>query len=114
MTLSERAVRQILDVLIDNALRHGKGTVSIRTRSAGAGAVIEVSDEGSGIVGDADRIFERRESTAGSHGIGLALARALAEAEGARLVLHHEGPEPVFMLVMSRAGADGRAPETAD
>jgi signal transduction histidine kinase len=111
VTLSARAVRQILDVLIDNALRHGRGTVTIRTRPAGAGAVIEVSDEGPGIVGDADRIFERRVSTAGSHGIGLALARALAEAEGARLVLHHEGPEPIFMLVMSPAGAEGRATE---
>ena len=76
------------------------------------GAVIEVSDEGAGIVGDAGSIFERRESTVGSHGIGLALARALAEAEGARLVLHHEGPAPVFMLVMSRSGADETAPES--
>ena len=104
--MSDRAIRQILDVLVDNALRHGAGEIAVRVRAAGAGAAIEVSDAGRGVVGDAMRIFDRRASTVGSHGIGLALARALAEAEGARLSLAHAGPGPVFTLVMSAGGLE--------
>jgi signal transduction histidine kinase len=47
---------------------------------------------------DPRRIFDRR--TGSGHGVGLALGRALAEAEGARLVLEHAGPGPVFALVI--------------
>ena len=101
VAVSDRAIRQILDVLLDNALRHGAGEIAVRVRAAGAGAAIEVTDAGRGVVGDAKRIFDRRASSVGSHGIGLALARALAEAEGARLSLAQAGPEPVFTLVMS-------------
>ncbi|MEP6626146.1 MAG: HAMP domain-containing sensor histidine kinase, partial [Acidimicrobiia bacterium] len=108
--ISDRAVRQILDVLVDNARRHGAGEIVVAARPAGSGAVIEVSDEGTGVIAEPERIFERRSSTVGSHGIGLALARALAEAEGARLVLRRPGPQPVFALLMS-PGPDHDEPE---
>ncbi len=98
-SVSDRAVRQILDVLVDNALVHGGGTVGVRARPAASGAVIEVTDGGPGVA-DPDRIFERRVSNAGRSGIGLALARSLAEAEGGRLLLLEPGPRPVFELVV--------------
>lgn len=100
---SERAMRQILDVLVDNALRHGDGPVTIRARPAPAGAVVEVTDQGRGVRGDRDRIFDRRISHGGGTGIGLALARSLAEAEGGRLVLGDTGPGATFALVLPRA-----------
>ncbi len=109
--ISDRAVRQILDVLVDNARRHGAGAIVVAARPAGSGAVIEVSDEGTGVIADPEGIFERRTSTVGSHGIGLALARALAEAEGARLVLRRPGPQPAFALLMS-PGPDHDEPES--
>ena len=46
-------------------------------------------------------IFERRVGR--SNGIGLALARTLAEAEGGRLVLERPGPHPVFSLIIPTA-----------
>jgi len=100
---SERAMRQILDVLVDNALRHGGGPVTIRARPTPAGVVVEVTDQGPGVQGDRDRIFDRRTSHAGGTGIGLALARSLAEAEGSRLVLADTGPGAAFALVLPRA-----------
>ena len=90
-------------MLVDNALRHGSGAISVRARPGGSGAVIEVADQRSGVTGDPARIFDRRTSNAGSHGIGLALARSLAEAEGARLTVVRPGPAPVFTLVMAPA-----------
>lgn len=103
--VSPRALRQIIDVLLDNALRHGTGVVSVRARAAPVGIAIEVTDEGPGIAGDSERIFERRGEGSAGHGIGLALARSLAEAEGARLRLEHAGPNPVFAVFLPAAPA---------
>jgi signal transduction histidine kinase len=83
---SRGTVGQVLDVLLDNALRHGTGTVRSEARVDGTAAVVAVSDEGPGIgEDDADRIFERGASRSGGTGIGLHLARALAQAEGGAL-----------------------------
>ncbi len=104
--VAEPAVRQILDVLISNAYRHGRGTITVAARSSAPGAVVlQVGDEGHAVL-DPRTIFERR--TGESHGVGLALARVLAEAEGARLVLEHPGPGPVFAL---RSSAPSRSEE---
>jgi signal transduction histidine kinase len=65
--------------------------------------VVEVSDDGAGV--DADlvpRLFERGVSGTGSTGVGLALARALVEADGGRLELRKASP-PVFAVFLSRA-----------
>lgn len=103
------AVRQILDVLVDNAAKHGQGKITVRAAELGNGVGIEVDDEGRGIAdGDVDKIFERRAGSDGlvdGHGIGLALARSLAEAEGGRLVLRRPSP-PVFSLLLP--GVDPR------
>lgn len=96
--VSDRALRQILDVLVDNALQHGTGEISVHARGTTGGVVIDVTDEGPGITGDPDSIFQRRAPGATNNGIGLALARSLAEAEGLRLGLVHPGPEPVFSV----------------
>jgi signal transduction histidine kinase len=95
------AIRQILDVLIDNAMRHGQGRITVGAVDVGTGAAIEVGDEGPG-VSDSDDLFIRRASASANgsgHGIGLALARSLAEAEGGRLVLRRPAP-PVFTLLL--------------
>ena len=93
--------------LVDNAARHGRGTITVRTRPRPHGVVIEVSDEGAGITSESDAIFTRRSDRQDRHGIGLALAKTLAEAEGARLRLDHAGPSPVFALYLpSGSGPD--------
>ncbi|MTD54916.1 HAMP domain-containing sensor histidine kinase [Amycolatopsis pithecellobii] len=94
---SEAAIRQILAVLLDNAVTHGRGTVTVTARDAGDALAVDVSDEGPGISGGLDP-FARRESGAG-RGIGLGLARGLAEAEGGRLWLSQPAP-PTFSLLL--------------
>jgi len=96
------AVAQVLAALIENSLMHGGGTVALRTRVTGNQAVIEVTDEGPGVPSDLGaRIFERTISGRNSTGIGLAVARDLAEADGGRLEMLQAKP-PVFGLFLSR------------
>ncbi|MEV8310109.1 ATP-binding protein [Streptomyces flavidovirens] len=96
------AVAQVLAALIENSLMHGGGTVALRTRVTGNQAVIEVTDEGPGVPADLGaRIFERSISGRNSTGIGLAVARDLAEADGGRLEMLQQQP-PVFALFLSR------------
>jgi signal transduction histidine kinase len=87
---STAAVRQILAVLTDNAARHGVGAVTVHAREASGTTAIDVSDEGTGLRQDEAALFRRR--TTSGHGIGLPLARDLAEAEGARLRLSSRTP----------------------
>ncbi len=96
------AVAQVLAALIENSLMHGGGTVALRTRVTGNQAVIEVTDEGPGIPADLGaRIFERAISGRNSTGIGLAVARDLAEADGGRLEMLQANP-PILALFLSR------------
>jgi signal transduction histidine kinase len=62
-----------------------------------------VSDEGH-LRGDPEAIFERRSTQAAGHGIGLALARSLAHAEGARLQLIRSRPT-TFEVIIAAAVA---------
>lgn len=81
------ALAQILSTLFENSLKHGGGTVRVAARRSGPSVVLEVSDEGEGIPATlAPHIFERSVSSSGS-GLGLALARDLAAAQGGRLEL---------------------------
>ncbi len=101
-------VSQVLATLIENTLMHGAGTVTLRVRSSGSSVVIEVQDEGSGVPPElGNRVFERTVSGRNSTGIGLAVARDLAEADGGRLELLALRP-PVFALFLGRSSATGR------
>lgn len=96
------ALSQILSTLVENALAHGRGTVDIAARRAGPSVVIELGDEGAGVSPTiAPHIFERSVSSSGS-GLGLTLARDLAEDNGGRLELVSAQPA-VFAVFLSEA-----------
>jgi signal transduction histidine kinase len=99
---SAAAVRQILAVLVDNSVQHGAGTVTVTARDAGGALAVDVSDQGSGLAVPADQLFARRAPGASGHGIGLALARSLAEAEGGRLSVTRVTPPTFTLLVPAR------------
>jgi len=104
--VSAVAVRQILDVLVDNAMRHGLGEVKITARATHDGVAIDVDDEAPELTAATDELFRRRVRPDG-HGIGLALARSLAEAEGGRLVLSRRAPGAQFTLLLPVLHATG-------
>ena len=81
------AVRQLVSILLDNAVKYGTLTVpvTIMLEKARRGVTIRVSNgcEGNGTI-DASRLFDRfyradPARTAGGFGIGLSIARGIAE-----------------------------------
>jgi signal transduction histidine kinase len=101
-----RVVGQILDILLDNTSRHGVGAVIITARDIGDAVAIDVADEGSLSAPTTD-LFIRAGSTDSGHGIGLGLARSLAEACGGRLNLTSKA-STTFSLVLPRNADDDR------
>jgi signal transduction histidine kinase len=98
------ALSQVLSTLLENSLAHGRGTVDVHARRSGPSVVVEVSDQGEGVpAAIAPHIFERSVTTSGT-GLGLALARDLAESNGGRLELIQTQPA-IFALFLSESDA---------
>lgn len=108
--VSPARLREVIGVLLENAMRHGSGTVTLSARdgvaTTGDTVVIEVTDMGTGVPDElAEHIFERGVSGGGSTGLGLALARALIDSDGGRLELSAKRPATfTVFLPVPRAG----------
>lgn len=86
--LDATAVREILGNLLDNARRHAQGRVELIVAGAGAHVEVRVRDDGPGLPeGMVERAFDRFVSLDGMRGsgLGLPIARGLAEAHGGEL-----------------------------
>lgn len=100
---------EILEVLLSNAARHGRGPVTVGGAVAGDWVTVEVRDEGPGLGPGAERLFGRRAAARdGGHGIGLALARALARGEGGELLA--AAGAPTSLILRLRAAPDAPPP----
>ncbi|HEY5334739.1 MAG TPA: PAS domain-containing sensor histidine kinase [Mycobacteriales bacterium] len=79
-------VEQIVGNLVENAVRHGSGTVTVTVVADDAGATVSIDDEGDGVPPDvAPRIFSkffRGRANRGGTGLGLYIVRGLVEAHG--------------------------------
>jgi signal transduction histidine kinase len=79
---------QALGNLVENALRHGSGTVTLSASRTGDAVELRVADEGPGLAAEfAPHAFERfsRADPArgrGGAGLGLSIVRAIARAHG--------------------------------
>jgi signal transduction histidine kinase len=102
---------QVIATLLDNALVHGAGAVTIRTSQTPRSVVIEVRDEGKGVPQElVPRIFERSVSGApGGTGLGLSLARTVAAADGGQVVLVR--PRPAVFALFLPHGIPGEQDE---
>ena len=78
-------IRQVLENLLANALRHTPrgGSVRVEVAREGSRVAFSVSDTGSGIAADAlPHVFDRfwKSADSGGSGLGLAIAKSLVEA----------------------------------
>ena len=98
LPLPGRTTDQILDILLDNAHRHGRGTVTVTLRDIGGALALDVSDEGT-VRLPAKTLFDRGSTTGPGQGIGLSLAADLAETAGGRLTLAQAEPTRFTLLL---------------
>ncbi|HSX43510.1 MAG TPA: HAMP domain-containing sensor histidine kinase [Candidatus Saccharimonadales bacterium] len=100
---------ELMTILIDNAAKYGPkdGEVVVGGEKRGDGYVLAVRDHGPGIAEeDMPHIFERmyrgdkaRSSKVSGHGIGLSLAKQIAEANGAKIeVSNHPDGGALFIV----------------
>jgi signal transduction histidine kinase len=86
----ERALRRVLTNLVDNAVRHGEGQVTltaVRTtlEPECEGVLLHVDDEGEGISPDIrSRVFTKfwKHGTRGGSGLGMYIVHGLVTAHG--------------------------------
>jgi len=107
-------IDQILANLIENAVRHGAGTVTTVIESAlvcgGPGVVVSVRDEGPGIAPEfAPSVFRQfwRGKRRGGAGLGLFIVKGLVEAHGGSIsVADAPGGGAEFRFTMPAGGPD--------
>jgi signal transduction histidine kinase len=86
------AVRQVVHVLLDNALRHGSGAVTLVGRESADAVAIDVIDQGN------QPVTWPPEVTSGH--LGLAMARSVAESQHGRLLLSQDDKSTRFTLLL--------------
>ena len=111
----EEAIRQILDNLIDNAIKYTpeQGSVCVCCRSHEGNVSIEVSDTGIGIPrDDLPRVFERfyrvdkaRSRELGGTGLGLSIVKHLVQSIGGQITVDSRiGAGSKFTIVLPKQG----------
>ena len=107
----------IVGQLLENAIKYSPegGVVTVLARSDGEMIVVDVQDEGIGILKeDRERVFERFvQGDAGDRrrfggiGLGLYIVRQLARAQEGEVVVHaHEGPGTIMRFMLRIVPAD--------
>jgi two-component system OmpR family sensor kinase len=104
------SLKQVLLILLDNAIKHGDGVITVVTRVADGRVVTSVSDAGPGVDPELlPHLFERfargRSDGADSGiGLGLAIAKALVEAQGGTITVESlPGQGTTFSVTLSQA-----------
>lgn len=103
------ALRRCLDNLVNNTVKYGGGSAEVTAQRQGGNVVIRVRDHGAGIPeAELETVFDpfyRREDSrsrdTGGTGLGLTIARNIAEKHGGSLVLRNHpqgGLEAVLEL----------------
>jgi signal transduction histidine kinase len=86
------ALRQLLWILLDNALRHARSAISVDLSVDGDWARLAVGDDGPGIaIEERERVFERfyradAARTGNGAGLGLSIARWITDQHGGRII----------------------------
>jgi signal transduction histidine kinase len=108
-------VEQALANLVDNALRHGAGTIRLTAAEASDRIEVRVRDEGNGFPAEfLDQAFERfsrpdQARSRGGAGLGLAIVTAIMDAHGGSATAANQaGGGAAVTLTLPLDAAEGR------
>lgn len=97
-------ILQVLRNLLENAVRHGAGEIAVSGETGGGALRILVTDQGTGVPAEhLDDLFVPFAHWSGrndSSGLGLAIARRIAEAHGGRLDYRPAGDDLPHAFVL--------------
>ena len=107
----ELQIRRLVDNLCDNAVRHAASQVEVHIRQDPDTATVTIWDDGPGIAQqDRTRVFDRftrldehRSRDSGGAGLGLAIARKIAESHGGKIVVGDSIAGTVFIVTLPAA-----------
>jgi signal transduction histidine kinase len=111
VTVDRARLHQLMMVLLDNALRYSPegGTIAVEAHQSGSTVTVAVADSGIGIPSEElphifDRFVRGSNALPGGTGLGLPVAKAIAEAHGGRLTIEsreNEGTSVTLTLPLT-------------
>ena len=116
-------LHQVFANLVSNAIKAGAKTITLRVRTPGSRAIVQVADDGPGIPKEhLPHLFERfyrvdkaRDREKGGSGLGLAIVKAIVEASGGEVWVESEpGRGTTFSVALPRTEPPAGAQEDED
>jgi signal transduction histidine kinase len=102
-------LERALSNLIDNALRHGAGDIAVDVLATRAGAVVTVTDEGTGFPDDLAATF-----TGNANGLGLTIVREIARAHGGTIEIRRDDNRTSVSMELPSLRSGGQAGEQSE
>jgi len=108
-------VEQIIDNLLDTAIRYGGSTIRLEGERRGGEVVLRVTDDGPGVPAeDVPRLFERfyrvKGTTSPGTGLGLAIVKHLCESMGGGITVSSEPGRTAFEVALPVATEPASSP----
>ncbi len=105
----ESMIRQLISLLVDNALKYSdeNGNIKVGLKTAGGKIQLYIANPSRDLNGDLSVLFERfyrndksRNSETGGHGIGLSVVKAIVEAHKGKITANAENGTVVFTITL--------------
>jgi signal transduction histidine kinase len=102
LTADPERLHQVVSNLLANAIAHGGGLIDITAVATVGNVVLTVADQGRGLDGDTDRLFERfyrADNSSTGTGLGLAIVRWIVDLHGGTVTAEPNEPSGARFIV---------------